>query len=177
MEELVAECWSPLVLFLNGLVDSMDAAEDLAQESVVRLWSRRETLDPGSARAFLFRIGRNAALDQLRRRKVRSRFFSRDLGPDPSPPTPDEEFATSELQVRFQEAFAELPPRRREVFEMIRFHGLSYREVGEVLDLSSQTVANHMTHAYKDLRRLLSEYLPERQVAERAGEPGRSGHG
>ena len=173
----MAECWSPLVLFLNGLVHSMDVAEDLAQEAVVRLWSRRESLEPGSARAFLFRIGRNAALDHLRRSRVRFRFLSGPRCPDPSPPTPDEEFATSELQTRFQEVFASLPPRRREVFEMIRFHGLSYREVSQILSLSTQTVANHMTHAYKDLRRLLSEYLVEPSEKVEAERPERSWNG
>jgi RNA polymerase sigma-70 factor (ECF subfamily) len=155
---LLKETWDPLVTYLLTLLDSIEAAEDAAQEAFVRLWEHRDRWASGTARALVFRIGRNVALDQKRRAKVSRRFWLKHhSGPIPSPPTPEEELTGTEFHRRFQDALASLPPRRREVFELIRFRGLSHGEVAEMLELSYQTVANHLRLAMKDLRHLLSE--------------------
>ena len=171
---LLGEAWAPLVIYLLTFLDSVEAAEDAAQEAFVRLWEHRDRWESGSARAVVFRIGRNIALDLRRRADVRRRW-RRDHRFDPtlSPPTPEEELTGTELLLRFREALESLPPRRREVFELIRLRGLSYRDVAEVLEVSDQTVANHMRLAMKDLRHLLSDFPPE----EPAESPANDDHG
>jgi RNA polymerase sigma-70 factor (ECF subfamily) len=49
-------------------------------------------------------------------------------------------------------AVSELPPRRKEVFELCFMEGLTYREVAEVLEISPKTVENQMGHALKSVR-------------------------
>jgi len=153
---LLTESWAPLVSYLLTILDSVEAAEDAAQEAFVRLWERWDRWEPGSARAVVFRIGRNVALDSRRRADVRRRW-RRDHRYDPtrSPPTPEEELSGSEVMQCFREALESLPPRRREVFELIRLRGLSHGEVAEVLGLSYRTVANHLRLAMRDMRDLL----------------------
>ncbi len=171
---LLGETWAPLVIYLLTFLDSVEAAEDAAQEAFVRLWEHRDRWESGSARAVVFRIGRNIALDLRRRADVRRRW-RRDHRFDPtlSPPTPEEELTGTELLLRFREALESLPPRRREVFELVRLRGLSYRDVAEVLEVSDQTVANHMRLAMKDLRHMLSDSLRE----EPAESPTDDDHG
>ena len=171
---LLEETWAPLVRYLITIVDSAEAAEDAAQEAFVRLWKRRDRWTSGSARGLVFRIGRNVALDSRRRADVRRRW-KRDHAGDltPSPPTPDEELMGKELQRCYREALESLPPRRREVFELIRLRGLSHAEVTEVLDLSYRTVANHLRLAMRDMRDLLSD-APAQEPA-RSPTPGESG--
>jgi len=163
---LLRETWDPLVRYLLPFLDSVEAAEDAAQESFVRLWEHRDRWESGSARALVFRIGRNMALDLRRRAEVRRgwRRLHRQR-PTSSPPTPEEEFRGTEALLRFGEALESLPPRRRDVFELIRLRGLSYRDAAEVLDVSDRTVANHLRLAMKDLRHLLSEF-PAEEPAE-----------
>ena len=174
---LLREAWAPLVRYLLTILDSTEAAEDAAQEAFVRLWEQRDRWAPGSARGLLFRIGRNAALDHKRRSEVRRRFLrGRRPDPPPSPPTPEEELKGTELLLSFREALESLPPRRREVFELIRFRGLSHREVAELLEVSYQTVANHLRLAMRDLRHLLSDSPPGEPVESPARDDrGREG--
>lgn len=156
------EAWAPLVTHLSTLVGSGAAAQDAAQEAFVRLWEHRERWESGSARAVLFRIGRNVALDERRRAAVRRRWARSPSAQPPSPlPTPAEEAEAAEFADRFWLALEALPPRRREVFELVRFSGLSYAETAHVMDLSEQTVANQMSRALKDLRHLLSGFLSD----------------
>jgi DNA-directed RNA polymerase specialized sigma24 family protein len=90
-------------------------------------------------------------------------------------PTPDEHCAGAELDRAYARAVALLPERRREVYLLVRHHGLSHQEVAQALDLSSQTVANHMRLALIDLRRSLSAYLsnPPADESHHREEPGR----
>ena len=175
---LLKETWAPLVLYLNTILDSMEAAEDAAQESYVRLWEHRDRWTSGSARPLIFRIGRNVALDLRRKAEVRRRWIrSHRRDPVLSPPTPEEGFNASELHRQFREALESLPPRRREVFELIRLRGLSHRDVAQVMDISYQTVANHLRLAMQDLRRLVSDVPLEPPVDDALGGEERSSDG
>jgi RNA polymerase sigma-19 factor, ECF subfamily len=175
---LLGEGWEPLVRYLVSLLGTVDAAEDAAQEAFVRLWERREGWGGGSARAVLFRIARNVAMDALRRDGTRRRYVRRQPLPQPSLAAPEQELELErrQLEERFHRALKRLPPARREVFELVRFRGLRHAEVAEVLGLSPQTVANHMGLALRDLREMLADppaVHPPKEDIER----GRSTHG
>jgi len=149
-------CWMPLVRYATSIVGEDGAAEDIAQECMVRLWERRETwVLEGSVRGLLFRMARNLALDELRRAGAAERAGR--AAPEPPPARlPSEEAEGAELRAALAAAVAALPPRRREVFLLVRHRGLSHQEVAQVLDLAPQTVANHLGLALADLRRALA---------------------
>jgi len=165
------ETWAPLVRYLLTYSESMDAAEDAAQESFVRVWEHRERWQEGSARALVFRIARNMALDGKRKADVRRRWKSSE--PEPPCGDPESDARRSELAERLTEALQSLPERRREVFELVRFQGFSHEEVSGALEISKQTVANHLSAALKDLRVLLAGFLSDAQpdVGVRGEEP------
>ncbi|MEZ4417011.1 MAG: sigma-70 family RNA polymerase sigma factor [Gemmatimonadota bacterium] len=168
LEELVEQSWSGLLGHLRRLLGSADQAEDAAQEALVRLWEQRDRWKAGSARALLFRIARNVALDQERRRAVRTRALALTrAAPAATAAPPDDVLASNEVERRVHQALSRLPDRRRAVFELVRFGGMSYREVAETLELSPQTVANHMSLALSDLRTELVDLF------ERPGDGGR----
>jgi RNA polymerase sigma-70 factor (ECF subfamily) len=75
----------------------------------------------------------------------------------------------AELKRLAAAAVAGLPPKRREVFRLVREEGLSYKEVAEALGLSPQTVANHMSLALADLRATLRPYLPVQDSSDAEG--------
>lgn len=155
---LLGETWAPLVLYLSTFLERREDAEDAAQEAFVRLWEHRRRWTSGSAKAVLFRIGRNVALDLRRKAAVRRRFLgSRLFGEAKAPENPEEVLTGKELLASFREAVEGLPPRRREVFELVRLHGLTHGEAAEVLDVSYRTVANHLRLAMRDVRQLLQD--------------------
>lgn len=151
--------WKPVVRYVATILGGMDAAEDAAQEAFVRLWERRGKLKAtGSVRGLLFRMARNAALDELRRRAARARADDRADGM-PRGSTPADDVQDAELGAIIDRAIAALPQRRRDVFLLVRHQGLPHREVAEILRLSPQTVANHLSMALADLRTALAPYF------------------
>jgi RNA polymerase sigma-70 factor (ECF subfamily) len=170
-ERLVDEAWDPLVDHLTWLLGSREAAEDAAQEALIRIWEQRERWHDGSARALLFRIGRNLALDEKRRERVRREFAAREAVAGEREECPGDRAEMMEYEARFREALEALTPSRREAIELVRLRGLSHQEAADALNISKQTVANRMTLALADLRMLLADVLadlPDRPPAAEA---------
>ena len=162
MSVLLAEHWTSVVSYAFGLVGSWDKAEDVAQDAFVRVWEGRKKWSSGSLGALVHRIARNAALDVLKS----PRYAARHKDPDTlaSRDMPDRDVELLELARAVIQAIWDLPPRRREIFRLIRERGFSYAEIGEIMQISRQTVANHMSLALSDLRVMLRPFLPEPAV-------------
>jgi len=161
LQELVDALWSPLAAFAQRILGGAGDPEGTVQTAFARLWSRRRSLDDtGSLRSLLYTMVRNACLDEIRRVRRQERIPAENLRPPP-PRTPYEDVQGAELHRLAAAAVARLPERRREVFRLVREEGLSYKEVARVMDLSSQTVANHMSLAMADLRTALRPYLSQ----------------
>jgi RNA polymerase sigma-70 factor, ECF subfamily len=178
LEELLEGFWEPLVRYATGFLQNSDDASDVVQDCFVRLWQgRNEWQGSGSGRAFLYRVVRNQALDELRKAGRRSRLAARARAVDPPrPPRPDELLAERELLAVIERAIADLPSRRREVFLLAHAHDLSYREIAEVLGISAQTAANQLCSALGSLRAGVGYLLrdsasPDAQRSESAHGP------
>lgn len=162
-DELLGLYWQPLVAYGAALLGSVDAGEDVAQEAFIRAWQRRAEWQPrGSVRSYLYRITRNLALNEQRRRTIRKRWLEHRRGDTPRPnPTPLQILEGDELSAGIERAIEALPERRREVFVLARFHDLSYRQIAEVMEISPQTVANQMSAALSELRQSLAHWMDE----------------
>lgn len=168
LELLVEAYWEPLARYAEGILDGSGGGDDVAQEAFIRLWSRRVDLRrDGSLRAFLYATARNAALDDRRRER---RLSARAALADPPLPctSPLDCAEEGELAERAAAAVASLPARRREVFLLVREGGMSYQDVAEVMGISLQTVANHMSLALASLRATLCTPESRPMVGPRA---------
>lgn len=158
--------WIHVVRHAAAILGSTAAAEDVAQETFVRIWERRESWElRGSVRGLLFMISRNLSLDEKRRQRTHDRSIASVSGVSRLP-TPEEHCVRAELDRAYGRAIANLSERRREVYLLVRHHGLSHQEVAQALELSPQTVANHMRLALIDLRRSLAAHLSSQPADE-----------
>ena len=163
LDRLLGHCWDSIVDYAASITGGVDSAEDVAQETFCRLWTRRsEFRAHGEASiGLIYRIARNLALNQQRARARRERHLSLFRDARPLPSDLHSELADQvELRAAAEAAIAALPPRRREVFTLGRFHGLTYAEIAQTMDISEQTVANQMSAALRSLRRTLERFLP-----------------
>lgn len=137
------------------------AADDLVQEAFVRLWERREEVDPErSVRALLYVTVRNLALNRTRNAATR-RALEATRGRPGAAPCPDDLAAADQLGQRLRAWIDDLPDRQREAFELSRFCGLSHEEIARVMDLSVHTVEKHVTRALRRLRQRLHSFDPD----------------
>jgi RNA polymerase sigma-70 factor (ECF subfamily) len=152
-EHLLAVYWRPILAFSTRLLHDSEAADDVAQETFLRVWINRAEIQPGQLRAYIFRVARNLIVDETRKRGVRAQAIG-----IPVPVRPDQLAERAEQHDAIRHALDALPPRRREAFILAYLHELSYKEAAEVLGVSAATVKNHVASALVDLRRSLAEH-------------------
>jgi RNA polymerase sigma factor (sigma-70 family) len=102
-----------------------------------------------------------AAVDARLRADARARaalaLGDDDAGATACVPGADDAVEQEELRAALDRVVGALPRRRREVFLLRCVHGLSYREIAGIMDTSTQTVANQLSHALATLRRSLAD--------------------
>lgn len=141
--------------FLFRFTGDKDVAEDLTQDTFIKFWYMREKIDLVlSPTAYLFKIARNSAINNITRSRLNEDF---DVDQQ-SNGDPQMEYEFSFLMDDFQKAINELPERCRAVFILSRYENLSYLEISQALDISLQTVKNQMNKAISVLRVKLSAY-------------------
>lgn len=160
--EVLYDRYASIVLGISLKVTGDRAlAEDVLQETFWRVWQSAGTYQSqlGSFTGWLFRIGRNLAIDAYRRRNVRPQAIS---GADSSDPILDEmpdpnsdvaEQAQSILKSRqIRKALAALPTVQRQVIEMAYFYGMTRQEIAEATGEALGTIHTRARLALQKLR-------------------------
>jgi RNA polymerase sigma factor (sigma-70 family) len=142
------------------VVRVLDIAEDIVQETFVRLWENRKRWTPGgSVQAYLYRTARNLVLGRARSLEVQRRKEPEvRTAMHATPASPLDEAAREEMKAVLNAALEALPPRRRQALILVRMKGRSLAEAAEEMGLSRQTVANHIALALDDLEVALKDF-------------------
>ena len=141
---------------------SREMANDLVQETFLKLWTMRESLSvEGSLQAMLFTMSHNKMIDTFRAQLNKVEFedyieFSEnaDLGDNAI----EKKIYYDDFLKALKICKSQLPNRQMEIFEMSREHGKSIEEIALELKISEQTVKNQLTSAMKTLRTELVKY-------------------
>ncbi len=144
---------------LVRIVRERPIADELLQETFLQVWRNAEHYrGSGAAAAWLLRIARNRALDELRRQKARPQraqveLSQAEFGQPLDRSGPDLQGHLDQRQV--QQALATLPEDQRTCLELGYFDGLTQREIAEQLNLPTGTVKSRMRLALEKLERVL----------------------
>jgi RNA polymerase sigma-70 factor, ECF subfamily len=154
-DRLYRESRDDVYAYAAGLLRDRAAAEEVTASAFERAYRKRSRFDPdrGSARAWLFGIARNAALDELRRRGRQSEMHA-----DPVALTELEVLhpaERTELRLTLAGALAELDTRERELVALKFFAGLSNAEIGRVTGTSESNVGTKLHRTVAKLREAL----------------------
>ena len=135
-------------------------AEEVLQEVFVQVWTRADTynVELGAPVAWLVRIARNRAIDQIRSNSVRAR--TAEATPLPPPvETPEARAVMSEQQRAVARALGTLPLEQRELIEHAYFQGLTQSELAERFHLPLGTVKTRVRTGMMTLRRELQQVM------------------
>jgi RNA polymerase sigma-70 factor, ECF subfamily len=155
--ELYERSFPRVYAYVASMLRDRAAAEDVTAQAFERAYRKRRSYRPGrgSADAWLFGIARNAALDELRRRKRRA-----GLEADPGDHHAPSMYEHAELAVRretVRRALARLAGAERDMIALKFAGGLSNAEIGRVLGLSESNVGTRLHRTITTLREACHE--------------------
>ena len=157
-----------LTRFAYSIVKSQDAAREIVDEVFIKIWRNRAKITGiQNLRVYLYTAAKNTGLNYLSARARENicepfDFFNVQFSDEQSP---EKRMINSELMKKINDAINDLPPRCKMVFKLVREDGLSYKEVGEILNISPKTVDAQMVIAVKQITmkvRFDFDYLPKR---------------
>lgn len=153
--------YKDMVFFAYSFTREQSSAEDIVQETFVKLWEDHEKLHVTvSLRSILLKTIQNKCIDWLRHKKIIN--IHSDYIIDNSPLyeyDTDNYILRSDLEERIEKEITNLPEKFKEAFEMNRFEGLKYKEIAIKLNVSIRTVEVRISKALGLLRKNLIDFL------------------
>jgi RNA polymerase sigma-70 factor (family 1) len=146
--------------FAFRLLKSHESADELVQETFLKIWTGRETLlSIEQPEHYLFTVTRNKAIDQLRR-IAQDRTLRKNIWKQVSQlqNSTEEYLFEKESSQLVQEAFEKLSPQKQEVFRLSRYEGLNHEQIADQLHISKNTVKNHLVSSLRFIREHISRH-------------------
>ena len=167
--EIYTSYYKKSFFFAKSYVHDDLAAEDIASESLIKLWEKLKTEKIDYIEPLLLTILKNKALDYLKHEEVKRTAFESMVdwhqqelsiristleSCDPN------EIFSDEVESIIRETLKLLPEQTRRIFLLSRFENKSNKEIAEQMGVSIKGVEYHISKALKALRITLKDYLP-----------------
>jgi len=152
-----------LRLFVLTMVKSEQIAEEIAQESYLRILKVRNKEKIENPKAYLFRTASNLSKDFLRRRALRVIDGDIDAEDDriaPDSPSPEELLIYNQTKEKLELLLMTIPLKARQVFYLRRYEGRSMTFIADELNISERMVYKHMRNALQILANGLNRKYP-----------------
>ncbi|MBI4457209.1 MAG: sigma-70 family RNA polymerase sigma factor [Acidobacteria bacterium] len=175
--QIVNRYKDPIINYINSMINDYDTAVDLAQETFIRVYQNAARYERKyHFSTWIYKIATNLAIDEIRNRKRRGRFFFMNVFPNyekgdirleisDGKPGHDQALYSRELGRAMAQAISCLPHKYRTVFVLKEVQELSYPEIASVLGTSEGTIKSRLHRAKIFLREKLGHLLPSQSGA------------
>jgi RNA polymerase sigma-70 factor (family 1) len=149
-----------LYKFAYSILKSTEESENIIQDVFLNLWENRQNIEKDSSvKYYIFTIAHNSAISIIRKKTSESHFIEylkslQDLTQEPV----NLELEYNELKDKLDEIINKLPERQKEVYLLHSEEGLKYKEIAFKLNISVNTIENHISRALKTIRAKLGKY-------------------
>nr|WP_121272685.1 sigma-70 family RNA polymerase sigma factor [Pedobacter schmidteae] len=153
--------YTPVIRFATAIVHSDEVAEELYADAMMKIWLMGPKLEQViDFRVYLFTLVKNSAFNHLKKNKGRYNVGLDDLELLPaSNATPIDYIIEKELQLSLKKAIDMLPPKCEIVYRLVKNEGFSYKQVSEILSISTNTIEGHMSNALKKITQYMQQHL------------------
>lgn len=133
----------------------LDQAEDIVQDSFIKLWGNCSKVAIDKAKSYIYTVATNIAISNTRHQKVKFKYqnYITHHKSDSTNESPEFIILEKEFMEKLKTAIADLPERQREVFLLSRIDKKTYREIAELSDVSVKAIEKLMHKALVTLRK------------------------
>lgn len=160
--ELIFRRYRPgLCSFAHSIVSNHSDSEEIVHDIFVSVWEKRGQLAFNDGlKSYLFTAVKNRCLNHLKKAKLPFADMPDDFEVKSFSHEADKALEGKELQNRVTLVINELPPKCKQAFLLSRLYEFSYREIADVMEISTKTVENQIGIALKHLKQRLGKSMP-----------------
>ena len=154
-QHLLDQHLSSVSNFVMRMMANAAEADDIIQETFIRLWTHGHKFDPRKAKltTWLHNIAHNLCIDHFRK-------FNRMVNESPDDEVsdqagPEEKFMQQDMAATIQDAMMRLPEKQRSAIIMCHYQGFSNRDAAKMLDVSVDALESLMARGRRKLRQIL----------------------
>lgn len=148
-----------LFVYLTAITKSKETAEEIVLDVFMKLWLGREIVtEIQNLQSFLYRVAHNKAIDFLRsaqRSPIQQNELWDAIQSSAGETASDHLLNRHSAEAALNEAVGQLSPMRQKVFQLSREEGMSYDQIADHLNLSRNTVRNHVAASLEFIRKYL----------------------
>ena len=157
--EEVIPLQNSLCRFAKGLLHDPFEAEDVVQEILARLWSRKDSLESiDNIKAFAFRMTRNLCLDKIKLRKQAVSDVEKNTLPVLEF-NPHEQAEINDMATVIQNIIRLLPEQQRMVLQLRSVEELSFEEIEEIMEMSVNSIRVTLSRARKTVNEIYQQHF------------------
>ncbi|MEX6625362.1 RNA polymerase sigma factor [Tenacibaculum salmonis] len=132
-------------------------AEDIVQESYIKLWDNCNKIIFEKSKSFLYTVANNRFLNEVAHKKVVLQHQKTNVNRDKTNLTPEFILEEKEFYIKLKKAIADLPEKQREVFLLSRIDKKKYIEISEIVGVSVKAIEKRMSKALLTLKNKIGE--------------------
>lgn len=152
--------YQPIVRFCMQRTGNQEDAEEIAQDIFVKLWTKRDQMQINtSLSGYLYRSALNQIINNAQHQKVKLSHQEHVMAKHDETPYQTDHFTEKEISTIVSNTVAQMPEKRRMVYQMSRKQGLKYAEIAQKMDISVKTVEAHLSAALSQLRITLKDFI------------------
>ncbi|MGL2966366.1 RNA polymerase sigma factor [Flavobacterium sp. XGLA_31] len=135
-----------------------EKANDVTQESFIKLWENCKNVPLEKAKSYIYTIANNASLNEIAHQKVVLKYAQNNTGKDRTNLNPEFLIEEEEFKQKLEKAIDKLTEAQRTAFLLHRIEGKKYHEIAEILDISVKAVEKRIHGALVSLRTDIEQF-------------------
>jgi len=150
-----------LFRFAFRLLRNVEEAEDVVQDAMVKIWSKREEWEKWqNMEGYCMTITRHICLDRLRNRRMAPMSEDNALNISSSEKDPEEKMMDREMLNRIRRCMNTLPAPQQWVIHLREMEGFSYNEIAGILEMSLEQVKVNLFRGRNAIKKLINKEEP-----------------
>ncbi|UZR98824.1 RNA polymerase sigma factor [Chondrinema litorale] len=158
-QKLFHKYYHKIFFYALSYLKIKEDAEEIVHDTFVQIWNTKNGLDDQkSFEGYVRTISRNLIYNQIKKKSYHQLYldYIKSKKEEASCNT-EEQINFAELKQLTNEAFENLPPRRKEIYRLSRIEGLTHQEIAKTLGITVNTVKDQMSKALTDIRKYLTK--------------------
>jgi len=152
--DLFNQLYSPIKNFIYYKTGDIELADDIAQDTFIKIWEKRNEIRNETVKSLLYTIAGNLCKNRFEHQQVVFEFAN-NFQQNETSVSPEFELELKEFNDKLQNAIGKLKDKNRVVFLMNRIDGLTYKQIANNLGLSQKAIEKRMKNALDELKKTI----------------------